>query len=199
MTSIRKPGSPTFSCASPSIPSKGSTNCCRGIGAPPSVMLIKPPEPKMTRARSSPDAYVPPHCMSLLALGIPGADTAAFTWRSDGGGLKEPLLFVEHKDLRVPRRPHPFSFSDECGLLSRPLEECTPTAGLIGRVELLDGFFTDLGQRFQTHSSSPCSVLQFARDKRSRLRCVIFQLLATLLKRSRHYGNCVWVEFKHAI
>ena len=26
-------------------------------GAPPSGMLIKPPEPKMTRARSSPDAY----------------------------------------------------------------------------------------------------------------------------------------------
>src|ERR1700692_150744 len=57
MTSIRKPGSPTFSHASPSILSKGSTTCCHGIGAPPSGTLIKPPEPKMTRARSSPDAY----------------------------------------------------------------------------------------------------------------------------------------------
>src|SRR4051812_42304320 len=38
-------------------PSKGSTNSCHGIGAPPSGTLIKPPEPKMTRARSSPDAY----------------------------------------------------------------------------------------------------------------------------------------------
>ncbi|MET4257981.1 hypothetical protein ABIC09_002923, partial [Bradyrhizobium sp. S3.12.5] len=32
--------------------------CCHGIGALPSGTLIKPPEPKMTRARSSPDAYV---------------------------------------------------------------------------------------------------------------------------------------------
>ncbi|MET4605309.1 hypothetical protein ABIB90_004804, partial [Bradyrhizobium sp. JR4.1] len=31
--------------------------CCHGIGALPSGTLIKPPEPKMTRARSSPDAY----------------------------------------------------------------------------------------------------------------------------------------------
>jgi hypothetical protein len=54
---IRKPGSPTFWRASPSIPSKGSTNCCHGIGALPSATLIKQPEPKMTRARSSPDAY----------------------------------------------------------------------------------------------------------------------------------------------
>ncbi|WP_247475380.1 hypothetical protein, partial [Bradyrhizobium sp. 30] len=33
------------------------TNCCHGIGALLSGTLIKPPEPKMTRARSSPDAY----------------------------------------------------------------------------------------------------------------------------------------------
>ena len=72
-TSIRKPGSPTFWTASPSIPSKGSTNSCHGIGAPPSGTLIKPPEPKMTRARSSPDAYV------SLSVPIGAEDQAALS------------------------------------------------------------------------------------------------------------------------
>jgi hypothetical protein len=35
-------------------------NCCHGIGALPFGTLIKPPEPKMTRARSSP-AFNYPH------------------------------------------------------------------------------------------------------------------------------------------
>ena len=53
---IRKPGSPTFWRALPSIPFKDSTNCCHGIGAAIG-RLIKQLEPKLTGMRSSPDAY----------------------------------------------------------------------------------------------------------------------------------------------
>ena len=57
------------------IKSKGSTNSCHGIGAPPSGTLIKPPEPKMTRARSSPDAYI---IISYLANDLNKVDNFIF-------------------------------------------------------------------------------------------------------------------------
>src|SRR3954464_2545571 len=56
--------------ASQSIPSKGSTNCCHGIGALPSGTLIEPPEPKMTRARSSPDAYASRELPVAIAIAV---------------------------------------------------------------------------------------------------------------------------------
>src|SRR5712675_1226425 len=59
MTSIRWPGSPTCSPASPSIPRNGSTNCCHGIGAPVIAKPTRQLEPKLTGTRPSPDAYVP--------------------------------------------------------------------------------------------------------------------------------------------
>src|SRR5437764_4585913 len=58
MTSIRWPGSPTCSPASPSIPRNGSTNCCHGIGAPVIAKPIRQLEPKLTGTRPSPDAYL---------------------------------------------------------------------------------------------------------------------------------------------
>src|SRR6266702_1393853 len=57
MTSIRWPGSPTCSPASPSIPRNGSTNCCHGIGAHVIAKPIRQLEPKLTGTRPSPDAY----------------------------------------------------------------------------------------------------------------------------------------------
>src|SRR5665213_1080283 len=55
--SIRKLCSPTCWHASPSIRFNGSMSCCRGTGMPATDTLIRRLEPRMTRIRSSPEAY----------------------------------------------------------------------------------------------------------------------------------------------
>lgn len=111
--SIRKPGSPTFWRASQSIPSKGSTNCCHGIGALPSGTLIKPPEQKVTRARSSPDAYSARGRSHLLLQGQASTRSIACRAHEDAvrhrpdrkGGPGDPPapLVPECADHRRPR------------------------------------------------------------------------------------------------